>query len=81
MGYFKETQKSRGVGQVKNVGRVGGRVEVNMIKSHYMKFSDFIFIKGHPFARIINLKCNKYALKTNAGLDGEKMNSYIADKM
>lgn len=78
-GYFKKTQKSRGVGQ--DVGGVGGRMEVNMIKSHCMKFSTFIYIKGHPFARIINLKCNKCVLKTNGGLDVEKMNSYIAGEM
>lgn len=45
---------------MKDVGGVGERVEVNMIKSHCMKFSNFIFIKGQPFVRIINFKCNKY---------------------
>lgn len=58
---------------MKDVGGVGERVEVNMIKSHCMKFSNFIFIKEQTFARIINFKCNKYVLKTNTGLDVEKI--------
>lgn len=69
VGCFKKTQKSRGVGKVKDIGGVGGRVEVNMIKSHCMKFSNFIFIKGQPFARIINFKCNKYVLKNKCWLE------------
>lgn len=44
----------------------------NTIKLHCIKFSNFILVKKRNPFRIINLKCNKYVLKTNVGMDVEK---------
>jgi hypothetical protein len=41
-----------------------------------MKPKFYIYTERHPFARIINFKCKKYDLKTNAGMSVENKQIY-----